>query len=231
MNTSNNSNMLNSLLEAIVAIILTMLPIERLITAIQGRSDEDQSAVKDHFGGSDKAESGDTQPITPVAVEDRVTSLLDSYPEEERKDKLLIVARKLVALVGGGAVSDLLTDAEIKEAAVAEGLVLADGDAIDACRTAMDAGNSGVGEFMDVLLEYDCSEATQAVYNYVETELLEFFDVDEITDHFLIDALLDSMDADDVKQWLKDNDHAAIDLSTVREAAEAVIEALDAMED
>ena len=110
------------------------------------------SAGTTPYGADDKA---DTAPATSAAVVDRVLTLIDTYPVADRNGKMLLVARKLVTLIGGATVSDLLTKEEIVEAAECAGLAMEGDDALDVCRKSMDSGDRTPEEFANVALEYD----------------------------------------------------------------------------
>ena len=231
MQTDNSNTMLNTMLEAIVAVILSMVPVDKLIDAIMGRDDDDKAQIKTAldgtagttpYGADDKA---DTAPATSAAVVDRVLTLIDTYPVADRNGKMLLVARKLVTLIGGATVSDLLTKEEIVEAAECAGLAMEGDDALDVCRKSMDSGDRTPEEFANVALEYDADAVVEEVHGHQGDALLELFQPSDVVDHFCHDELRGCMDADETKQWLRDNGYGAdVDIDTIRSAAEELVE-------
>ncbi len=234
-----NNTMLNNMLEAIVAIILAMVPADKIIDAILGRDDDEQNLIKEALGRkvSDDADDdkGKTEPYSGPAkisldtVKETLTDLLEPLTDSTYRQAVMVAMLSTLIVdeeLGAEAIEMVPEDAVFDWAAATDHSLLK-GSPEDTVRQWLGDDTIEVGDLTSIAIEHDGDTVAQEVYNDKCDDLLEtFFEPSDATNTWDHEELMSNMDTDDIKEFLKDNGCLdEMDLSEVREAAEEALSA------
>jgi len=233
-----NNTMLNNMLEAIVAIILAMVPADKIIDAILGRGTDERNLIKEALGCKTSDDGkGKTEPYSGPAkisldtVKETLAELLEPFTEPTYRQAVMVamLSTLIVDEELGAEAIEMVSEDDIAVWAPTAGFSLLTGAPDKTVRQWLSDDTIDVTDLTSIAIEHDGDAVAQGVHEDKGDDLLDMFDPSDATDHFDHDELLGNMDADDVKQYLRDNGELG-DMSAIREAAQGVVNAIDEQE-